>query len=401
MAFRLKDWGISRQRYWGTPIPVVHCANCGPVGLADEDLPLLLPENVPLTGGGGSPLARVESFVHTTCPRCGADARRDTDTMDTFVDSSWYYFRYLDPDNSSAPFDFRRQQPWMPVDLYIGGIEHATLHLIYTRFWNKMMRDMGLVQVGEPVRRLFTQGMVIKDGAKMSKSKGNVVEPDRMVERFGADTTRLFCLFAAPPEKDLEWSERGVEGCHRFLVRVWRTFWRAVERLPAHGTPVPDSPMDGEALELRRKTHRTIQRVTDDLAERIRFNTAVAAIMELINQAAPLTDSDAADPHTRWALREAFEVLARLIAPFAPHFAEELWHELGGAGYVSRAAWPEADTALLVLEQVSVVISGPARPGRPEKARVTSVSSGKARPMASAHAEDIFASGQRRKPVPI
>ena len=244
----------------------------------------------------------------------------------------------------------------MPVDLYIGGIEHATLHLIYTRFWNKMMRDMGLVQVDEPVRRLFTQGMVIKDGAKMSKSKGNVVEPDRMVERFGADTTRLFCLFAAPPEKDLEWSERGVEGCHRFLVRVWRTFWRAVERLPAHGTPVPDSPMDGEALELRRKTHRTIQRVTDDLAERIRFNTAVAAIMELINQAAPLTDSDAADPHTRWALREAFEVLARLIAPFAPHFAEELWHELGGAGYVTRAAWPEADTSLLVQEHVSLVI---------------------------------------------
>jgi leucyl-tRNA synthetase len=276
--------------------------------------------------------------------------------MDTFVDSSWYYFRYLDPHNDGAPFDREAQAPWLPVDLYIGGIEHATMHLIYTRFWTRMMRDLGLVGVDEPVERLFTQGMVIKDGAKMSKSKGNVVEPDRMVERFGADTTRLFCLFAAPPEKDLEWSEAGVEGCHRFLNRVWRTFDRGQSRLPENGRPAPEGIDAGEALALRRKTHETIVRVTNDLSKRMRMNTAVAAIMELINTVVPQVDRQSPDPAVDWSLREAFEVLAKLLAPFAPHFAEELWSRLGGEGLVSLAVWPEADPALLERDEVTLVV---------------------------------------------
>ncbi len=356
VIYRLKDWGISRQRFWGTPIPVVHCERCGIVGVREEDLPVLLPDHAPLTGEGGSPLARVPSFVETTCPRCHGPARRETDTMDTFVDSSWYYFRYLDAHNDVAPFDWLAAKPWFPVDLYIGGIEHATLHLIYTRFWTKMMRDLGLVDVDEPVFELFTQGMVIKDGAKMSKSKGNVVDPDHMVERFGADTTRLFSIFAAPPERDLEWSEAGVEGCSRFLARVWRTFEKARGRLPRRETPMPPEALAGEALLLRRKTHRTVRRVTDDLGPRMHLNTAVAAIMELINVAAPLAESPQASPGTLWALREAFDVLARSLSPFAPHFAEELWEALGGEGFVAEALWPEPDAPLLADEEVTIVV---------------------------------------------
>jgi len=355
-VYRLKDWGISRQRFWGTPIPVVHCESCGIVGLPDDQLPVLLPEETPLTGEGGSPLARDESFVQTRCPRCDGPARRDTDTMDTFVDSSWYYFRYLDPQNDSAPFAKETQAPWTPVDLYIGGIEHATMHLIYTRFWTKMMRDLGLVEVDEPVDRLFTQGMVIKDGVKMSKSKGNVVEPDRMIERFGADTTRLFCLFAAPPEKDLEWSESGVEGCYRFLKRVWRTFAKAHGRLPDRGTAAPEGVASGDELALRRKTHETIVRVTNDLSKRMRMNTAVAAIMELINAMVPLVDRKDAGGAVDWCLREAFEVLAKVLAPFAPHFAEELWSQLGCEGLVSLGAWPEADAKLLERDEITLVV---------------------------------------------
>jgi leucyl-tRNA synthetase len=356
VVYRLKDWGISRQRYWGTPIPVVYCEACGPVGLSETELPVRLPEEVPLTGLGGSPLAAVEDFVRTCCPRCRGPARRETDTMDTFVDSSWYYFRYLDPHNDRAPFDRARQRPWMPVDLYIGGIEHATLHLIYTRFWTKVMRDLGLVEVHEPVRQLFTQGMVIKDGAKMSKSKGNVVDPDEMIDRFGADTTRLFCLFASPAERDLDWSESGVEGCYRFLKRVWRVFASVSERLPATATEAPEAAGASDALALRRKTHHTIQRVTVDIGERIHLNTAVAAIMELINAAAPLAEREDADEGTLWALREAFETLARLLSPFAPHFCEELWQRLGGEGLVSHARWPQAIPALLAEENVTVVV---------------------------------------------
>jgi leucyl-tRNA synthetase len=354
VTFRLKDWGVSRQRYWGTPIPVIHCDECGPVGVPDEQLPVELPAKAPLGRSGGSPLSLVEDFVRADCPACGKPGRRETDTMDTFVDSCWYYFRYLDPANDTAPFDAAALAPWMPVDLYVGGIEHATMHLIYTRFWTMVMRDIGLIRLDEPVARLFTQGMVIKDGFKMSKSKGNVVDPDVMVQRYGADTTRLFCLFAAPPERELEWSEAGVEGCARFLGRVWRVFQRAAETLPPSGTPLPE--LDESAVALRRKTHDTIRRVTEDIGARMHFNTAVSAMMELINTIAPLTDGDNPSAAVGAALREAFETLAKILSPFAPHFCEELWSHLGGAGFVVHSSWPQADAALLVEDSVTLVV---------------------------------------------
>jgi leucyl-tRNA synthetase len=356
VTFRLKDWGVSRQRYWGTPIPVVHCASCGIVPVKDADLPVLLPENAPLTGAGDSPLAQVREFVETTCPRCGEPARRETDTMDTFVDSCWYYFRYCDPRNDHRPFDGAKVSPWIPVSLYIGGIEHATMHLIYTRFFTRVMRDLGLVTIDEPVTSLFLQGMVIKDGAKMSKSKGNVVDPDHMVARYGADTTRLFSLFAAPPERDLEWSEAGVEGCFRFLGRLWRTFEKARPSLPPAGTPAPTAAESGDALALRRKTHHTIRRVTDDLGPRMHLNTPVAAVMELLNLATPLVAAGGMGEGEAWAVREAFETIARILSPFAPHIAEELWEALGFPHFVATTAWPAALPALLTHDDVLLVV---------------------------------------------
>ncbi|HEX4825632.1 MAG TPA: leucine--tRNA ligase [Candidatus Polarisedimenticolaceae bacterium] len=353
VTYRLKDWGVSRQRFWGTPIPVIHCPKDGVVPVPDEDLPVLLPERAPLTGAGGSPLALVPEFVDTTCPRCHGPAARETDTMDTFVDSSWYYFRYCDPDNERLPFDWDKAAPWFPVDLYIGGIEHATMHLIYTRFWTKVMRDLGLVKIDEPVTSLFTQGMVIKDGAKMSKSKGNVVDPDQMIARFGADTTRLFSLFAAPPERDLEWSDAGIEGCARFLGRLWRTFEKARRGLPPVHAP---KPAGTAASDLRRKTHQTIRRITDDLGPRMHLNTPVAAIMELLNALTPLVTDEPADGAAAWALREAFETIAKVLAPFAPHVAEELWEALGHPPFVAVAPWPVADPALLVSDEALVVV---------------------------------------------
>jgi leucyl-tRNA synthetase len=356
VTYRLKDWGISRQRFWGTPIPIVYCARDGVVPVPDADLPVPLPDQAPLTGAGGSPLALVPGFVETRCPRCGDPARRETDTMDTFVDSSWYYFRYCDPHNDAAPFDWAKAAPWFPVDLYIGGIEHATLHLIYTRFWTKVMRDLGLVAVDEPVASLFTQGMVIKDGAKMSKSKGNVVDPDRMIERFGADTTRLFSLFAAPPERDLEWSDAGIEGCHRFLGRLWRTFRKARGSMPPPSSaPPPGTDLPAVAA-LRRKTHQTIRRVTDDLGPRMHLNTPVAAVMELLNELTPLVQAEDGDAATAWAVREGFEAIAKVLAPFAPHVAEELWEGLGHPPFLADAPWPVADPALLVSDETLVVV---------------------------------------------
>jgi leucyl-tRNA synthetase len=352
ITFRLKDWGISRQRYWGTPIPVVHCPKDGVVPVPDADLPVLLPDEAPLTGAGGSPLALVPGFVETTCPRCGGKARRETDTMDTFVDSSWYYFRYCDPRNATRPFDWEKAAPWFPVDLYIGGIEHATMHLIYTRFWTKVMRDLGLVTIDEPVRSLFTQGMVIKDGAKMTKSKGNVVDPDQMIERFGADTTRLFSLFAAPPERDLEWSDAGIEGCHRFLGRLWRTFDKARAVMPPAGALSPGAG----GSPLRRKTHQTVRRITDDLGPRMHLNTPVAAIMELLNAVTPIVTGPGLDAAVAWSVREAFETMAKVLAPFAPHVAEELWEALGHPPFVATASWPAADPALLVSDESLVVV---------------------------------------------
>jgi leucyl-tRNA synthetase len=276
--------------------------------------------------------------------------------MDTFVDSCWYYFRYCDPRNDRAPFDWTKASPWFPVGLYIGGIEHATLHLIYTRFFTKVMRDLGLVTIDEPVSSLFTQGMVVKDGAKMSKSKGNVVDPDQMVDRFGADTTRLFSLFAAPPERDLEWNAAGVEGCFRFLGRLWRTFEKAKPLLPSAGTPPPRAARTGEALALRRKTHNTIRRVTDDLGPRMHLNTPVAAIMELLNLATPLVSAEAIGEGEAWAVREAFETIARIASPFAPHIAEELWEGLGFPPFVTTSAWPQAESELLVNDEVLLVV---------------------------------------------
>jgi len=362
IQYRIRDWGISRQRYWGTPIPMIHCAGCGVVPVPEADLPVLLPDDVELSGEGGSPLERSASFVKAACPRCRKPARRETDTMDTFFDSSWYFYRYTDPQNARAPFDPAMAKLWFPIDQYIGGITHAILHLIYCRFFTKVMRDMGLVPFDEPVVRLLNQGMVLKDGSAMSKSRGNVVEPDALIDRYGADTTRLFTLFASPPERDLEWNEHGVEGCHRFLERVWRL------AAPQFGTPPPAPGALGSArseteVALRRKTHQTIHRVTEDLDRRLHFNTAVAAIMELVNEISAFSQSGVGTESERACLREGLEATIRLLAPFAPHFSEELWQRLGGKGRVTKLEWPLADLALArePLLQVVVQVNGKMR----------------------------------------
>jgi leucyl-tRNA synthetase len=352
--FRLKDWGVSRQRFWGTPIPMVHCADCGIVPVPERDLPIRLPE-VDSLQDGGSPLGEMPEFVETKCPVCAAPARRETDTMDTFVDSSWYYFRYLDPENTKLPFDSTVMKRWLPVALYVGGIEHATMHLIYTRYWTRILRELGLVHIDEPIKRLFTQGMVTKDGAKMSKSKGNVVDPDAMVAKYGADTTRLFSLFAAPPERDLEWNEAGVEGCFRFLSRLWRLYRRVDSRLVNLPTTEGQSP--DAAVALQRKAHKTIERVTGDIWPRMHFNTAVSAIMELTNSIADsMPAEDPPEDEMLPALHEAFGIMARLLAPFAPHLADELWSSLGNEGFVIDSDWPVADRSLLTDNQVTLVI---------------------------------------------
>ncbi len=346
VTYRIKDWGISRQRYWGTPIPVVHCPACGIVPVPESELPVKLPLNVTITGRGRSPLENVPEFVNVRCYRCGGAARRETDTMDTFVDSSWYFYRYCDPHNDKAPFDPEKIAYWFPIDQYIGGVEHAILHLIYSRFFTKVMRDLGLVRNDEPAARLFTQGMVIKDGAKMSKSKGNVVSADELAERYGTDTGRLFALFAAPPEKDLDWQDAGVEGMHRFLGRLYRFVTRNAGRKPAvNGTP---GPADRRAL---RKLHQTIRKITDDFETRWHFNTSIAAIMELVNEVTA-HEADISDA----AMAEILEKLVLLLGPFAPYVAEELWEELGRTGPVFRQAWPAYDPELAREEDIEVVI---------------------------------------------
>jgi leucyl-tRNA synthetase len=363
-TFRLKDWGISRQRYWGTPIPVVHCGACGIVAVPDEQLPVLLPPDVKLTGMGKSPLAAVPEFVNTPCPKCGMPAQRETDTMDTFVDSSWYFYRYCDPRNAAAPFDKKIVAYWFPIDQYIGGIVHAILHLMYSRFFCKVMRDLGLVTHDEPVKRLFCQGTVLKGGTAMSKSSGNVVAAMDMAEKYGCDTARLYTLFAAPPEKDMEWSEQSVEGCSRFLHRVYRLFDRHAPRLrecvPAGQGPRhrADSPNQAAATEkeraLLRKAHQTLKRVTSDLEARWHFNTSVALLMELINEfyaQEPL--EQAADPAV---VREVFELFTLMLVPMAPHVAEELWEMLGRTDGLWRASWPKYNEALAREEQFEVVV---------------------------------------------
>jgi len=394
--FRLKDWGISRQRYWGTPIPIIHCDGCGAVPVPDHELPVRLPEGIPITGKGGSPLESVTAFVEVPCPRCGTPARRDTDTMDTFIDSSWYYFRYCDPHNTELPFGPEANH-WFPVDLYVGGVEHAALHLIYTRFFTKVLADLGLIAVREPVTRHLSQGMVVDwsyrcpehgylaaekragdwkvhpdqarcgfcDGLlevkkeKMSKSKYNTVDPDYLLDRYGADTTRLFALFAAPPEKDMDWSDAGIEGCDRFLARVRRLADRLAAVRPAAATGQPPGPA---AVELRRKIHDTIRRVTLDIEERLHLNTPVAAIMELVNllQATSTTLATEAGgtPATglEAAVHEGLGALALLLSPFAPHLASEMWERLGRDGDAAAQPWPGWDETLLARAQATVVI---------------------------------------------
>jgi leucyl-tRNA synthetase len=361
--YRLRDWGISRQRYWGAPIPVLYCDRCGTVPEKEENLPVVLPRDVQIRGKGGSPLADVASFVSARCPRCGGPARRETDTMDTFVESSWYFLRYCSPHDERGMFDAAAAAYWMPVDQYIGGIEHAVLHLLYARFYTKVLRDLGLVKVDEPFTALLSQGMVIKDGAKMSKSKGNVVDPDELIRKYGADTARLFSLFAAPPEKDLDWNDHGVEGAFRFLNRVWRFVTAQVDAI----REAPDTTRSGGAVvslsaegrAFRRMIHETIARVTDDIERDVHFNTAVSAIMELVNA---LHAFEASSPpgvtgeERRALLREAVETLLVLLGPFCPHIAEELWSQLGHRESVFRRGWPQADPAARRRDEVTVVV---------------------------------------------
>ncbi len=349
--WRLRDWGISRQRYWGTPIPIIYCEKCGAVPVPEKDLPVRLPMDVEFTGKGLSPLAESKSFRETTCPTCGGPARRETDTMDTFVDSSWYFFRYCSPKFDKAPFDKKAASYWMSVDQYIGGIEHAVLHLLYARFFTKVIRDLGLFDGDEPFINLLTQGMVIKDGAKMSKSKGNVVDPDFILTKYGADTARLFSLFAAPPERDLDWSDQGVEGAYRFLHRVWALVSR---HLSAVRNVKPAGP-EARGDSLYRKTHITIKKVTDDIEREFHFNTAVAALMEMVNEMYEDTANGVAADKLP-VLRAAIEALTVLIAPLAPHVAEELWEALGHTPSIANAPWPQYDPGAIVASEVTVVV---------------------------------------------
>jgi len=358
ITFRLRDWGISRQRYWGTPIPVVYCENDGIVPVPDKDLPVVLPENAKLTGEGGSPLAATHEFVNTTCPKCGGPARRETDTMDTFVDSSWYFYRYCDPLNDQAPFDSAKVAYWFPIDQYIGGITHAILHLLYSRFWCKVMRDIGLVKHNEPITRLFTQGMVQKGGMAMSKSRGNVVGAMEMADKYGADTGRLYTLFAAPPEKDLEWSEESIEGAWRFINRVFRLVDRHAPTVKdAARWNVSPQGLSGKERELVRVTYETLRRVTQDFESRWHFNSAIALIMELTNEiyaAEPLEEG--VRPEIR---KEVLEMLTLMLAPMTPHLAEELWEMLGHPDGLWKASWPvlaAAQKDLARVEEVEVVV---------------------------------------------
>ena len=388
--YRLRDWGISRQRYWGAPIPVIYCPDCGPQAVPEDQLPVALPENVSIDGKGGSPLARCEEWVNVPCPHCGGAAKRETDTFDTFFESSWYHARYCSPDCDTAPFDPAAVAAWMPVDQYIGGIEHAVMHLLYARFFNKAMRDLGFLEHDEPYANLLTQGMVCKEtlkvdgvgwvypeevkdkvhtptgktaivgpSVKMSKSLRNVVDPDALIQRYGADTMRLFCLFAAPPRKDLDWSEQGVEGCSRFVGRVWRLVTRQTQAFLEFGLegPLPDK---GPAREMAAQVHRTIRKVTGDIEDRLQFNTAIAAVMELTNALykfeAEHEDAASIQGPERRALNEGVLASVQLLGPFVPHMAAELWEILGKQSLLLDEPWPSWDEQLVVEEMVSITV---------------------------------------------
>ena len=392
VTYRLRDWGISRQRYWGTPVPMIHCGSCGTVPVPDDQLPVLLPKGVNLKVQGGSPLDHVPEYVNVTCPKCGGAARRDTDTMDTFVDSNWYYFRYCDPHNDKQPFDPRKIAYWLPVDQYIGGIEHAVMHLIYTRYWSKVMRDMGLVKFDEPISRLLTQGMVCKETyrcpnpdhdwlfpeqvtpektcslcgraveigrvEKMSKSRKNAVDPIEMIDIHGADALRLFVLFAGPPDKDKEWSDTGLEGAARFLQRVWRVARRWADQLP--GDLNETTELNNHSRKLRRRTHQIIRSVTENMEERLHLNTCISSLMELTNEIQAFdteVEKQGAAAETDAAVaREAVEALIRMLAPFSPHIAEEMWEAYGHQSSLVYAAWPEFNDVLAREEEIEVAV---------------------------------------------
>jgi leucyl-tRNA synthetase len=374
VQFRLKDWGISRQRYWGTPIPVVYCDTCGMVPVAYDDLPVMLPKTAEFSGRGDSPLAQMPDFVNAACPGCGGPARRETDTMDTFVDSSWYFFRFCDPGNTDLPFDPETVAYWGPVDFYSGGVEHAILHLIYSRFFCRVFRDLGMTYLDEPFTRLLTQGMVLKNGQVMSKSKGNVVDPDDMIQQYGADALRLYVMFVAPPEKEIEWTATGLEGSFRFLARVWRLVDQLSETIGGEGIPDPGAlELNDAERALRRKAHDTIRRVTTDLDPRVHLNTAVSGMMELVNELyafcsrtacmsigreadAPESIGTVERPATIAVLKEAIEALVRMLSPFAPHMAEELWERLDHKEGVAAAGWPAFDEAVAKPEEIVVPV---------------------------------------------
>jgi leucyl-tRNA synthetase len=376
IQYRLKDWGISRQRYWGTPIPMIYCEKDGIVPVPDDQLPVKLPNVTHFTGRGDSPLAQVPEFVNVACPKCGGPARRETDTMDTFVDSSWYFYRFADPHNDRAPFDPANVKYWLPVDFYSGGVEHAILHLIYSRFFTRVFRDLGMLDHSEPFTHLLTQGMVLKDGAVMSKSKGNVVDPDTMIQNYGADALRLYVMFVAPPEMEVEWTDTGLKGSFKFLARVWRLIDHWNETIAGEGIQSAASCKDLNPAEraLRRKTHETIQRVSVDIEERQQLNTAIAAMMELVNELYAFSEKTVTGPpgrrveddaerageaertETICVLREAIEALILMLSPFAPHLSEELWELLGFEGGLSAAAWPAFDPAVAKAEEIVVPV---------------------------------------------
>jgi leucyl-tRNA synthetase len=356
VQYRLRDWGVSRQRYWGAPIPMIYCDRCGIVPVPEKDLPVRLPLEAEITPAGGSPLPLLEDFVQVPCPKCQGPGRRETDTMDTFVESSWYFDRYACPDYHEGPLDTRRVDYWMPVDQYIGGIEHAVLHLLYSRFFTKVLREMGWLKVEEPFKNLLTQGMVIKDGSKMSKSKGNVVDPDQLIRKYGADTVRLFCLFAAPPERDLDWNDQGVEGSFRFLHRVWNLVLETREALSQKDFSSEPLPSDPSGRSLYIKLNQTIKKVTEDIEDRFRFNTAISAIMELINALYLVRAEERGGPQKEIILAKALQIGLILLSPIVPHLCEELWQILGKAGSVHEQPWPAWDPEALQEEEQEVVI---------------------------------------------
>jgi leucyl-tRNA synthetase len=357
VTYRLRDWGVSRQRYWGNPIPVIYCDDCGVVLVPDKDLPVLLPDNVQVGKTTRNPLLSVPEFVNTTCPQCGKAARRETDTMDTFVDSSWYFARYADPKNEKEPFSKANADYWLPVDQYIGGIEHACMHLLYARFIHKFMRDIGWVNCDEPFARLLTQGMVTKDGAKMSKSKGNVVDPKYIIDRFGADTLRVFLLFASPPEKDVEWSDDGVMGAFRFLNRVWRlidTHKESIKKgiaICACGDEI--SP---QFKDLQYSSHHTVQKWLEDVGKKMQYNTAIAAVMEHLNNVTAIKEPEKLNDAELAVFARACMIIPRLLYPFAPHVAEELWQVLGNETLLHESGMPKFNPEKLVRDTISYVV---------------------------------------------